>query len=304
MKGKTVLVTGATNGIGKAIAQGIAEKGAEIIIISRNEAKCKSVAELIQAQTNHSNIRYYAADLSSQAEIRTLSATLRQDLSRLDVLVNNAGAWFTDRKLSVDGIEMTWSLNHLGYFLLTNELLDLLKDTARKHGEARVINQSSYAHHEGTMHWNNIELEGTWKIDGRGRNGPGWGAYSQSKLANVLHAFALARKLQGTGVVANAVHPGSVVTGISQNNGLVYQVAAPIRRLFNRRTPQQGAEPAIYLASDPEAGRVSGAYYGPPRKREAVNKIAESVNAQDRLWQMSTEQVERNQLPNVVGDHT
>lgn len=141
------------------------------------------------------------------------------------------------------------------------------------------------------MHWEDPEFKNNWASEGRGSTGPGWGVYSQSKLANVMHAFALARRLEGTGVVANAVHPGVVVTGFSTNNGLMHRLAAPVRRLFNRATVHQGATPAVYLASAPEAGTVTGAYYGPPRKREAVNPIAEDVEAQERLWALSLEQV-------------
>lgn len=234
---KTVIVTGATNGLGEAIAKDLAEQGADLVIVSRNEAKCAETAARLRREAGNPNVRFYAADLSVQAEVRRLTDTLKRDLLRLDVLVNNAGAWFTERKESADGIEMTWALNHLSYFLLTHDLLELLKRTAAQHGEARIINQASSAHHEGRMHWENLEFRGNWSAQGRGSTGPGWGVYSQSKLANVLHAFALARKLAGTGVVANAVHPGVVATGFSTNNGLVYRLAAPVRRLLNRATP-------------------------------------------------------------------
>ena len=291
MKGKTVLITGATNGIGEAIAEGIAKQGATTLIVSRSEAKCRATAERLSKETDNPNVRYYAADLSVQAEVRRLAETLKRDLSRLDVLVNNAGAWFTERKLSADGVEMTWALNHLGYFLLTYELTDLLKHTAKEQGEARVINQASMSHLEGNIRWDNLEFEQHWDTDGKGSVGSGWGVYSQSKLANVTHAFSLARRLEGTGVVANAVHPGVVVTGFSQNNGLLYKVVAPFRRLFNRNTPRDGAAPALYLASAPEAANITGAYYGPPHEREEVNPIARDVEAQERLWNVSLQYV-------------
>lgn len=291
MKEKTVLVTGATNGIGKAIAEELAQRGARLIIVSRNEQLCAATVERMRVESGNPHISYYAADLSEQMQVRTLAARLNHDLERLDVLVNNAGAWFTERRLSREGIEMTWALNHLNYFLLTHELLDLMKRTAKVHGDARIINQSSSAHHEGTMHWDNLQFEGTWASEGRGSYGPGWGAYSQSKLANVLHTLALARRLEGSTVVANAVHPGVVVTGFSTNNGLMYQLAAPVRRLFKRATPQQGAAPAIYLASAPEAATINGAYYGPPQAREEVNPIALEWEAQERLWETSLAQV-------------
>ncbi len=287
MEGKTVLVTGATNGLGEAIARNLAQQGGDLVLVSRNDVKCAATAARLRWETGNPNVRFYAADLSVQTEVRRLTEALKRDLCRLDVLMNNAGAWFTEHKESADGIEMTWALNHLSYFLLTHDLLELLKRTAAEHGEARIINQASSAHHEGRMHWEDLEFRSNWATEGRGSTGLGWGVYSQSKLANVLHAFALARRLAGTGVVANAVHPGTVVTGFSTNNGPVYRLAAPVRRLFNRVTLQQGAAPAVYLASAPEAGTITGAYYGPLCKREAVNPLAEDVEAQERLWDVS-----------------
>lgn len=291
MQDKTVLVTGGTNGIGKSIAGELAAKGANVVFVSRSAEKCAATADEIRQETGNPNVDYYAADLSVRDEVLALAERLNADLERLDVLVNNAGAWFTDRQLTPDGLERTWALNHLSYFMLTHGLLDLLKRTAAAHGEARIINQSSSAHHEGKIHWDNLAFEGNWDTAGKGSVGPGWGVYSQSKLANVIHAFALARYLDGTGVVANAVHPGVVVTGFAANNGLFYKMVAPIRRLFNRTTPEQGAEPAVYLASAPEAATITGAYYGPPHKQEDVNPIANDAEAQDRLWHTSMEQV-------------
>ncbi|MEL6407437.1 MAG: SDR family oxidoreductase [Chloroflexota bacterium] len=291
MQGKIAIVTGATNGIGQAIAEGLAQKGAEVIIVSRSAEKCATTTEQIKRTTGNPNVRYYAADLSSQADIRQLVTTLNTDLTRLDVLVNNAGAWFTEYKESVDGIEMTWALNHLNYFMLTHGLLDLLKRTAEQYGDARIINQSSMAHSEGKMHWDNLQFEGNYDSDGTGSVGAGWAVYSQSKLANVLHAFALADRLEGTGVVANAVHPGVVVTGFSQNNGLIYRIAAPFRKLLNRNTPADGAAPAVYLASAPEAATITATYYGPPQQREEVNPLANDKAIRDRLWEVSMAQI-------------
>ena len=291
MQDKIVLVTGATNGLGEAIAEDLAKRGTTLVIVSRSETKCAETAKTITQKTGNANLTYYAADLSVQKEVRRLAERLKGDLPRLDVLINNAGAWFAERQESADGIEMTWALNHLNYFLLTHELMDLLKRTAAQHGEARVINQASGAHLEGKIHWDNIEFEHAWDTDGKGSVGAGWGAYSQSKLANVMHTFALARRFEETSVVANVVHPGVVVTGFSQNNGLLYKVVAPFRRMFNRSTPKDGAAPAVYLASAPEAASITGAYYGPPHQREEVNRVAEDVEAQERLWNLSLEYV-------------
>jgi NAD(P)-dependent dehydrogenase (short-subunit alcohol dehydrogenase family) len=284
LTGKVMIVTGATNGIGEATALELARMGATVGIISRSEGKCQATVERIKTETGNSNVRYFVADLSVQSQVRAVAAQVREAYDRLDALVNNAGAWFSERKLSADGIEMTFALNHLNYFLLTHELLDLLKSTAAEQGEARVVSVSSMAHHSGEMHWDDIEFT-DWE---RGRTRyPGWGVYEQSKLANVLFAYALNRKLEGTGVISNAVHPGVVVTGFTQNNGLLYQVVAPIRRLFNRNTALDGAMPSIYLASSPEAKGITGKYYGPPHKEEPSKDITHDIETQDRLWALS-----------------
>jgi NAD(P)-dependent dehydrogenase (short-subunit alcohol dehydrogenase family) len=292
MQGKTVIVTGATNGIGKAIAHDLAKQGARTVIIGRSAQKCSATSQEIRQQTGNDNIHYYVADLSKQADIRTLASTLNDDLDRLDVLINNAGAWFTTRQESADGIEMTWALNHLNYFLLTHELLDALKQTAQQHGEARIINQSSIAHLDGRIHWDDVQFERTWQTEGKGQYGAGWAVYSQSKLANVLHALTLARKLKDSGVTANAVHPGVVVTGFTQNNGLIYKLAAPFRRLRLRTTPHDGAAPAVYLASSVDAHGVTGKYYGPPHTEEEVNPLAHDIDVQERLWELSLQHVD------------
>lgn len=294
MQGKTVVITGATNGLGESIAQSIARAGAQTVIISRSEEKCRATADRLQHETGNPNVRYYVADLSAQAQVRDVAAKLRADLTRLDVLINNAGAWFTEYKESVDGIEMTWALNHLNYYLLTEELDPLLRATAEQTGDVRIINQASSAHHEGQMHWDNLPFkDGAFAANGRGSYGPGWAVYSQSKLANVLHAFALARRYDSTGITANAVHPGVVVTGFSQNNGWIYQLAAPIRKLFNRTPVSDGAAPAVWLATAPEAATITGAYYGPPHEREDVNPIANDLAQQERLMQVSAEMTGR-----------
>lgn len=289
MRGKTVVITGGTNGLGRAMALALAEMGADVRIVGRDESRCRKTVESIKRATGNVHVGYYVADLSSQTEIRVLAERLNADLNRLDVLINNAGAWFTKRQLSADGIEMTWALNHLAYFLLTRKLLGLLKRTAAEHGEARIINQSSSAHENASMHWHDIEFARDWENEGKGSVGPGWAVYAQSKLANLLFTFALARRLEGTGVTVNAVHPAVVVTGFTRNNGLLYKVAAPIRRLFNRRTPREGAQPAIYLASAPEARGVTGKYYGPPQEAESPQAITHDVDSQDRLWRLSEE---------------
>lgn len=287
MQGKTVIITGATSGMGRAISEILAEQGADIVLVGRDDRKCRQTLQRLRRTSAGGEHRVYTADLSNQAELKRLAAELTRDLTRLDVLINNAGAWFTQRQLSADGIEMTWALNHMAYFLLTNALLDLLTDTAAAHGEARIVNQASMAHQNADINWNDPGFETSWDTRGKGALGPGWAVYAQSKLANVIHAMTLARRLEGSGVTAHAVHPGVVVTGFSQNNGWLYRLAAPIRRLGNRKTPRDGAQPAVYAAGAPDLQGISGRYFGPPHQQENPNPMALDAATQDRLWQLS-----------------
>ena len=239
LQGKVALITGATNGIGLSTARELARLGATTIIVGRSPEKAERVVAAIRAETASESVHKAIADLSSQADIRELAAQFLARYDRLDILVNNAGAIYNVRQQSVDGIEMTFALNHLNYFLLTNLLVDRLKASA----PARIINVSSGAHQfaRGGMHWHDLEL----------RQGYGsMKAYGQSKLANILFTRELARRLEGTGVTANVMHPGFVATGFGRNNSglldLFYQIVAPFIR-----TPDKGAETVIWLASAP-----------------------------------------------------
>jgi NAD(P)-dependent dehydrogenase (short-subunit alcohol dehydrogenase family) len=231
---KTILITGATNGLGEAAALELAKSGAEIIIVSRSAEKCAATAQKISQATGNARVRYYAADLSLMAETRRVADQIKRDTPTLDVLFNNAGAWFDKRQETAEGLEMHFALNHMSYFLLTNLLLDRLQAAAAKNGHARVISMSSSAHHQGAIYWDDLQHRKDYPA---GSVGAGWGVYAESKLANVLFAFGLARRLTGTGVVSNAIHPGVVVTGFTQNNGWLYKIAAPFRRMGQGATP-------------------------------------------------------------------
>jgi NAD(P)-dependent dehydrogenase (short-subunit alcohol dehydrogenase family) len=278
MSGKVCLVTGATSGIGAVTAEELARRGATVCIVGRDLGKCQAAVEQIRRDTGNPSVEFLRGDLSSQAEIRRLADEFRGRHSRLDVLVNNAGGMFLRRQESVDGIERTFALNHLAYFLLTNLLLDLLKAAA----PARVVCVSSDSHK-----WpRRIDLD---DYQGRKRYG-GLRAYGQSKLANVLFTFELARRLEGTGVTANALHPGFVATPFFASSGML---GVPGRlmgigaRLF-AISPEEGARTSIYLACAPEVEGVTGRYFY-RCKAIAASSAARNPEAGRRLWELSEE---------------
>ena len=275
MNDKVVLITGATNGIGKAAALALAKQGATVVIVGRSAAKTEETAAEIRQQSGVT-VDSFLADLSSMAEVRRLAGEFQQRYSRLDVLVNNAGAFYAKREVSVDGYEMTFALNHLSYFLLTNLLLDRLKASA----PSRIVNVSSDAHRGAKINLEDLQLETSYSAMGP--------AYGRSKLANILFSYELARRLEGTGVTVNALHPGLVATGFAANNaGLVMQMFRLVTRLFGK-TPEQGAETIVHLASSPEVEGVTGKYWS-QRKAVDSSEVSYNVDDQKRLWEMSAE---------------
>lgn len=248
MDNKVVLLTGGTEGIGKAAAIAIARAGATLVLVGRNPEKTARVVAEVGAASGNPSVRSILADLSTRAGVRAAAAAFRAQHDRLDVLINNAGGLFLDHALTEDGLERTFALNHLSYFLLTVSLLDLLRATPG----ARVVNTSSGAHQGGRL---NLDTVAT-RPDGAA----GWMAYADSKLANVLFTRELARRLTGTGVTVNAFHPGWVSTGFALNNqGFVAGIigwAAPLLA----RTPEKGAETLVWLATSPDAAAHTGAY--------------------------------------------
>ena len=278
MHGQVCLITGATSGIGRVTAEALARLGATLVLVGRSPEKTAQTVAAIKAATGNSNVEGLLADLSVQSQVRALAAQLLARYSRLDVLVNNAGAIFFSRQETADGLEMTFALNHLNYFLLTNLLLDTLKATAKEHGAARLVNVASGAHRR---------VPGLRFEDLQSRNGyTGYGAYGASKLANLLFNLELSRRLAGSGVTANAVHPGLVSTGFAGNNRQWFWRLA--YAVINRvgRTPEQGADSLIYLATAPEVARVSGSYFF-DRKVVAASPAARDEAAARRLWDIS-----------------
>jgi len=273
IKDKVCLVTGATAGIGKVTAQALAEQGAKVIIVSRSKEKCSSTVSELKQTTGNKDIEFIASDLSSQKEIYNLAQEFKKKFSHLDILVNNAGAVFTSKELSPDGIEMTLALNHLNYFLLTNLLIDLLKASLA----ARVVNVSSMAHERGQINFDDLQGE---------RRYSGWGAYCQSKLANVLFTYELARRFVGTKITANALHPGVVGTNFGANNkGIMALFVRLYLKLFSI-SDKEGAETSIYLASSPEVENITGQYFVKKKPRISA-PISHDKSIALRLWQVS-----------------
>lgn len=276
MERKVVLITGATDGLGKAAALALAKQGATVVIVGRDPAKTRATAGEIKEQSGTPSADGLVADLSSMAEVRRLANEFRQGYSRLDVLINNAGAIFARRQATVDGYERTFALNHLSQFLLTNLLLSMLEAGA----PSRIINVSSQAHEGGAIDFDDLQGERSYGIGG-GR------AYSRSKLANIMFTYELARRLAGAGVTANALHPGTVATRFGEDNGGMMRLGM---RMFHRFaiSAEEGADTIIYLASSPEVEGVTGRYW---EKRRPIRSSPASYDegAQKRLWDVSAQ---------------
>jgi len=248
MAGKTCVVTGATSGIGAAAARALAGMGARVVVAGRDPLRCQSTVDALRAATGNPAIEPAVADLSSLAEVRRLATELKDRYPRIDVLANNAGAYFAKRHESSEGFEMTWALNVLAPFLLTHLLLDRLVASA----PARVINTSSNAHERARLRPEDL--------DGRPRRA-GFRAYGQSKLALNLLTYEFARRVDPDEVTVNAYHPGFVASRFGWNNGRVYRGAI---RLLSRAfgvSSEEGADTLVYLASAPENAGTTGRYF-------------------------------------------
>jgi retinol dehydrogenase-14 len=276
MTGKTVLVTGGTAGIGRATAVGLATMGAHLAIVGRNRERTEDAAREIRA-AGGGEVDVFVADMSSQSEVRRLADEVLQSLFRIDVLINNVGGYWNTRHVTADGLERTFALNHLAPFLLTN----LLRDRLTQSAPARVVTVASNAQAMGRIDFD--DLQGS-------RSYSGSRAYDQSKLANVLFSYELARRLRNTGVTANALHPGVVSTAFgSEDPGRAQRLFVPLMRPF-MKAPAQGAATSIHLASAPELQRVTGGYFANSKpKRSSKRSLDEAAAA--RLWQVSADLV-------------
>ena len=277
MAGRVVLITGGTGGIGKASATGLATLGARVGITGRDLARAESAAADIRAASANQAVDAFAADMSSQAEVRRLAVAVLDVYPRLDVLVNNVGGFWAHRHATADGLELTFALNHLAPFLLTNLLLDRLKASA----PARVVTISSGAQSMGRVDFDDLQSA---------RHYSGQRAYNQSKLANIMFTNELARRLAGTGVTANSLHPGVVRTNFgAEDQAWFFSVISGVARPL-LKTPAQGAQTPIYLASSPDVEGVTGQFFV-NRKSKPANKLASDADMAARLWQVSTDLV-------------
>src|SRR5436190_9141684 len=283
MQGKVCLVTGANSGIGKATALGLAQMGATVIMISRDQAKGEEAQHEIKEKSGNDAVQLMLADLSSQASIRQLAENFQQHHQQLHVLINNAGGVNLRRRESVDGLEMTFAVNYLAPFLLTNLLLDKLKASA----PARIVNVSSESHQSGYIKIDDLQLEKGYRF---------MRAYGQSKLALVLFTYELARRLQGTGVTANCLHPGFVATNIGQN-GVGSIGRSIVKLIFSRLgiSPEEGAKTSIYLASSPEIEGVTGKYFAKSIPVRSA-PISYDETLQRQLWDESVKLVNLHDL--------
>lgn len=272
MKNKICLITGGTSGMGLETARAIAKKGARVVIVGRNKEKCENTVAMLKKETGDKNVEYLLADLSSQKEVRKLASKFKKKYKKLHVLVNNAGGFFLTREKSVDDIEMNFALNYLSYFLLTNLLLDVLKDSA----PSRIVNVSSAEHLDVELDFDDLESKNKYN---------GMKAYSKSKLADIIFTYELHRRLENTGVTANTLHPGWVATNIGKNNGLISKLIVPLIQV-GAVHPEKGAQTCIQLACSPDLECVSGKYFDKGNETNSA-ECSYDENIAKKLWNIS-----------------
>ncbi|HYA35891.1 MAG TPA: SDR family oxidoreductase [Candidatus Binataceae bacterium] len=272
IRGKNCMVTGVTNGIGRVTAIELAKMGARMFLVCRDRGRGDALAAEIAERTGNRDVTLLVGDLASQADIRRLAGEFLARGEPLHVLVNNAGVVNMNREITRDGIEGTFAVNHLAYFMLTMLLLDRIKQSA----PARIVNVTSDLHQRGTMNFTDPGLA----------DGYGWmRSYSQSKLANILFTYELARRLEGAGVTVTCCHPGAVATNLGKNNGIFARGVVALLGPF-MRTPEKGARTQIWLASSRDVEGRTGKYYIDCAERQS-SKESHDAEAARRLWEMS-----------------
>ncbi len=274
MDGKVVLITGGTSGIGKAAATALAGMGAEVVVTGRDRERGEDAVEDVRRESGSEKVSLMLADLAVQAEVRRLAREFEASHDRLDVLANNAGLVLNRRTETSDGIETTLAVNHLAPFLLTNLLLDLLKKSA----PSRIITVSSEAQRWGKMDLDDLQSKRSYRA---------FPVYGKTKLANIMFTYELAERLEGTGVTANCIHPGGVNTNFGKNNRgpmtLLFRLMKPFMR-----TPEQGADTLVYLATSPDVDGMTGRYLS-DRKVMSSSEESYDENLRKKLWEASEE---------------
>ena len=276
MKGKNCIVTGGNSGIGFETALALARQGALVRIICRNREKAEAAIQAIRAETSNTNVHYVLADLSSQQSIRQAAKILQEELGTVDVLVNNAGAWFSKFALTQDGVERQLAINHLAYFLLTRELLGAMVASE----DGRIICVGSDSHFQGKLHFEDLSLKGHYH---------GLRAYAQSKLANVMFVYELDRRLKEEGIrniSVNCVQPGLVKTDIGLKHTISFHALAWRLRRMAGVSPAEGAATSFYLATSQDAKGQSGKYWEKCQPKPPSKKSYDQQDA-GRLWEMS-----------------
>ncbi len=277
--GKRVVLTGATAGIGLAAAEALAARGALLTIVARSETRAAEAVARIDAAGHGASAGadVLIAELAEQSSVRRLAAQLLERYPRIDALVNNAGTMNVKRRLTSEGVELTWAVNHLAPFLLTGLLLERIKAST----PARIVTTASGAHNGAEIPFDDVGAERSYGFGGR--------RYSQTKLANILFTVELARRLEGTGVSANCFHPGVVATGLARNNGVLARAATTMAKPF-LRSPAKGAETLVWLVDSPAVSDQSGGYFVDCR-RTPPSARAQDLDAARRLWALSETQV-------------
>ena len=276
MAGKVCLITGATSGLGLETACGVAALGATVVLAGRSDATCTAAVATVRARTGNPELDWLAADLSVQDEVRALAEEVTRRHSRVDVLVNNAGAVFQGRRLSADGVELTFAVNHLATFLLTTALLDSLRAATA----ARVVTVSSVAHERERLDFDDLQLERGYRP---------FRAYARSKLANLLFTYELARRLEGTGITVNAVNPGLVRTPLGAKDGRLVRLGWQLVQWRYRGvavSAAEGARTSVYLASSPAVEGISGGYFSDCTAVPS-SPASHDAAAQAKLWTVS-----------------
>jgi len=271
---KTVLITGGNSGIGKATVTILAKKGWQVIFTARNSEKAEAAKNEVIANSKNENVDYLLADLTSVKQVRECAETFKKRFGKLDVLINNAGVCLPERRITGDGMEESFQINHLSHFILTNLLLDILK----KSDDPRIINVSSAAHSAGIFDPENLQGEKKYSS---------FRIYADTKLYNILFTLELADRLKGTGITVNALHPGVVGTNFAHEFGGIFSFMYNIARPY-MMTPEKGASTSVYLASSGEVKNITGRYF---RKCKPVKLRNSFITEENRrlLWQKSME---------------